>query len=81
MSMRARIGLIVLAVVASVGVWVSAQVMPAPVDPPIVVSGNDLGFRISGRKGTTPVGTIVVRVNGQWVDAQLGAPFGKLDVR
>ena len=81
MSIRTRISLIIVAVVAAVGVWVSAQVMPSPVDPPIVVSGSDVGFRISGRKGSTPVGTIVVKVNGQWVDAQLGGVVTKLDTR
>ena len=78
MSMRTRVSLIIVAVVAAVGVWVSAQVMPVPVDPPIVMSGADVGFRISGRKGNVPVGTIVVRVNGQWVDAQLGTTAATL---
>ena len=38
-----------------------------PVDLPIVLSGNDVGFQITARDGTTPVGTLVVRVDGQWV--------------
>ena len=79
MSLRSRIGLAIVAVIAAVGVWVSAQVLPAPVDPPFVVSGADLGFRVTARKGTTPVGSIVVKVNGQWVEAQLGTAIGKLD--
>jgi hypothetical protein len=46
---------------------------PDTVSPmsPIVVSGNDVGFRIEGQRGRTPVGTIVVRIDGQWVDATL----------
>jgi hypothetical protein len=79
MSMRSRICLIVVAVIAAVGVWASAQVMPAPVDPPFVVSGADLGFRVTARKGNTPVGSIVVKVNGQWVEAQLGAAIPKVE--
>ena len=79
--MRSRLSLVIFALIAAVGVWVSAQVMPSPVDPPIVVSGADVGFRISGRRGSTPVGTIVVKVNGLWVEAQLGASVGKVDVR
>jgi len=79
--MCTRIGLVVVALVAAVGIWVSAQVMPSPVDPPIVVSGSDVGFRISGRKGSTPVGAIVVKVNGQWVEVQLGGVVAKLDAR
>ena len=79
MSFRARITLVVAAMVVAVGVWASAQVMTrgqdiraTPVDPPIVLSGNDVGFRISARKGDAPVGTLVVRVNGQWVAVQVG---------
>lgn len=30
----------------------------------------DLGFRIDGRKGNTPVGALVVRINGEWVEAE-----------
>ena len=65
--------------VVAVGVWASAQVMtrgqdiePRPVDPPIVLSGNDVGFRISARRGDTPFGSLVVKVNGQWVAVQVG---------
>jgi hypothetical protein len=72
MSMRARIGFVVVAVLTVIGVWASAQVFPQPVNPPIVLSGSDVGFRITGRKGTTPVGMLVVRVDGNWVAVQLG---------
>ena len=47
-----------------------------PVANPVVVSGNDVGFRIEGQQGHTPVGKIVVRIKGQWVEAALG-PVGK----
>jgi hypothetical protein len=32
--------------------------------------GNNIGFRIEAYKGDTVLGTLVVRVNGKWVDAQ-----------
>ena len=37
---------------------------------PITLSGNDIGFRVDGvdRKGK-PVGTLMVRFNGEWVEA------------
>jgi hypothetical protein len=35
-----------------------------------VIAGNDLGFRVESHKGNTPVGSLVVRINGQWVEAQ-----------
>ena len=62
------IGILVIALVAAKS---SAQVpIPGPVVPvtPTVISGNDIGFRVEGlRGGTTPVGRLVIRVNGQWV--------------
>jgi hypothetical protein len=79
MSTRTRIGLVAVAVVVAVVVWASAQVTTraqdiraVPVDPPVVLSGSDVGFRIAAKKGDTPVGTLVVRVNGQWVAVQVG---------
>lgn len=35
---------------------------------PNVVSGGDIGFRIDGFDGRQPVGTLVVKVNGRWVE-------------
>jgi len=56
-------------VVGLVGGWASAQVLrqTVPVDPPVVMSGSDIGFRIEGRRGDVQVGSIVVRVDGKWV--------------
>jgi hypothetical protein len=63
-----RIGLVVLWVLslAIVGVIASAQTRR---DPGEVISGNDIGFRPDGWRGTARTGTWVVRINGQWVDA------------
>jgi hypothetical protein len=36
---------------------------------PSVVSGDDVGFRVIGRQGGTPVGHWVVRIDGKWVRA------------
>ena len=33
-----------------------------------VVSGTDIGFRIDGFDGRQPVGTLVVKVDGRWVE-------------
>ena len=41
---------------------------------PRVMTGPDVGFRVEGIRGSTPVGTIVVQVNGQWVPADIGSP-------
>jgi hypothetical protein len=48
--------------------------MVEPVTPRIV-TGGDVGFRVEGlRGGSTPVGTFVVRVNGEWVEAEVKLP-------
>lgn len=37
--------------------------------PPLILTGDDIGFRVEGHKGTAVVGRFVVRINGEWVDA------------
>jgi hypothetical protein len=63
------------------GIWASAQVTrpfgTRTVDPlslvaPTVITGSDLGFRIESTKDNIPVGKIVVRIDGHWVEAQVG---------
>ena len=60
---------IVLLVIA--GAWVTAQVVPVKPVPPKVMTGPDVGFRVEGIRGNTPVGVVVVRVNGEWVEADI----------
>jgi hypothetical protein len=45
--------------------------------PKSVFSGVDVGFRIEGRKGNTPVGRLVVRIDGQWVAVDV-APVARV---
>jgi hypothetical protein len=49
-----------------VGVLASAQ---AQREANPVITGADLGFRPDGWKGKARTGTLVVRVNGEWVEA------------
>lgn len=82
MTFRTGINLIVLsAFLVVAAVWVSAQVTRPPSETglkpmdlvaPTVISGGDLGFRIESNTDNVPVGRIVVRINGRWVDAQVG---------
>ena len=39
-------------------------------DPAAVISGSDIGFRPEGWNGKARTGTWLVRVNGEWVEAQ-----------
>jgi hypothetical protein len=51
---------------AGAGVYAQARgVVTLPT--PQVLSGSDVGFRVEGIMGDTPVGRLVVRVNGNWV--------------
>jgi len=72
MSLRAGLGFLILwfASILAVGVIVSAQARPRSTDE--VIPGADIGFRPDRWNGDTPVGTLVVRINGQWVEASFG---------
>ena len=61
----------------AVGTWAYAQVRTQAVTP-TVISGDDLGFRIEGTKGDTPVGTLVIRINGEWVEPDFGSGVQRL---
>ena len=73
MSVRQlAIVVILLVVTLAAGVRVGAQVArnPLPV-PPTVLAEPDVGFRVEGVDGEFPIGRLVVRVKGQWIEAQI----------
>ena len=57
--------------IVTAAAWVTAQVVPVKPVPPKVMTGADVGFRVEGIRGNTPVGVVVVRVNGEWVEADI----------
>jgi len=67
-------------VLMGLAAWSRAQtaVVPNPV-PPVVLAGPDVGFRMTGVKRGTPVGQLVVRINGEWkvVEFAAGALLAK----
>lgn len=71
--MRTSILAVAVAVVSSLvtWTWATAQVTGVRPVPPRVMTGTDIGFRVVGLRGDTPVGEIVVRVNERWVEAEL----------
>jgi hypothetical protein len=79
MSMRARIGFVLmwLASLAVIGAW--AQAVPQPDQK--VISGGDLGFRVERTERGTPMGRLVVRVNGQWVEAGFVAGISRVGTK
>jgi hypothetical protein len=51
--------------------FAQAQRKPRPTPPaPIVLSGNDIGFRVQGDRGDHVVGALVVKIGGEWVPAE-----------
>ena len=47
-----------------------AQPAPQPKAPPIIVTGDNIGFRLEGHQGDARTGTWMVRVDGKWVEAR-----------
>jgi hypothetical protein len=61
----------VILVVVTIGLLAQSRRDPtAPTGVPLVISGNDVGVRVSGPSDKTGkvAGTLVVKINGQWVD-------------
>jgi hypothetical protein len=71
--MRIRYFVIAVAIICAFVTWsvATAQVIAVKPVPPRVMTGADVGFRVEGLRGNTPVGRIVVRVNGEWVEAEV----------
>jgi hypothetical protein len=76
MSLRSRVTFVALWVISIlvVGVLASAQAQ-RQANP--VIAGADLGFRPDGWKGKARTGTLMVRINGEWVEA-IETSTGKL---
>jgi hypothetical protein len=79
MSVRVWICLVVLWACSlfGAGAWASAQGRQWTPLAPSVLAGDDVGFRVEWMNGRTPTGTLVVRVNGEWVEARIGKGPGE----
>jgi hypothetical protein len=84
MSTRAILALAALWVLSLVAVVtiVNAQVYRMnPLAEPRILSGPDFGIRIEAEQNGKPVGRLVVRIDGEWVEAQLGSAMGLQPLR
>jgi hypothetical protein len=60
-------------VIVAMATFAFAQTRPRRLPQPQVVSGGDIAFRIEGTDGAgKPVGTWMVRFNGDWVEVGSG---------
>ena len=64
-----RVVMVVAAAMLFLAGWAYAQVTAVVPVTPTVLSGADVGFRVEGHRGDVAVGTLVIRVNDQWVEA------------
>ena len=64
----------VVVLAAMAATWTYAQSVRVNPVTPMVLSGGDIGFRVEGYRGGTPVGSLVVKLNGQWVATDLNSP-------
>lgn len=83
MTHRTRAALIGLWLVSLLGVGTLArgQFRPfEPVDEPLVLTGDDVGFRVECFVGGAPAGRIVIRYMGEWVEPEIdhGSPKPRL---
>lgn len=80
MTFSARAMLVVLGILSvfALGMWASSQATPQlpNLKTPDVISGSDFGFRVERRQRNRVVGRLVVRVNGEWIEAHPSAPVG-----
>lgn len=72
MEARRLVWVVVAVLVACAAGWSYAQSLQTVPVTPMVISGADFGFRVEGNRGGTPVGTLIVKMNGQWVEAEIG---------
>ena len=83
MTIRNRIAVLVGGGILVAAGWATAQALRPQSQPnPTVLSGGDVGFRIESYDGSTPVGKLVVKIDGQWVEVRLsGLGVKKLTTR
>jgi hypothetical protein len=72
MRVQRLLWVFVIVLVACAAAWSYAQSLQVTPVTPTVVSGADFGFRVVGNRAGTPVGTLVIKMNGQWVEAEIG---------
>jgi hypothetical protein len=78
MSLRACVVVAVIWLASLVGVGVWAQTQPEQ----RVISGSDLGFRVERvQSDGTPVGKLVVRTNGKWIETGFSVGVSRADTK
>ena len=72
------IGLMTLLLVALVAIGRAQTFVRPKNQPPVVIMGSDVGFRVDHFDGDVPVGELVVKRNGEWVPVQFSATLKRM---
>jgi hypothetical protein len=77
------LGLVVVLCLVSVGVWAQTRRDPTAVTRmPVVLSGENIGVRLGlPDKSGKVTGTLVVKINGQWVDVVASPTLVPTDIK
>lgn len=70
MAFLSRMAVGLVAILVCLGVWAVAS-QPRLVEPPMVFSGSDSGFRVQRIERGVPTGRFVIRVDQEWVEVQV----------
>jgi hypothetical protein len=68
MSRRTCLVVLLASLLSAVSGALLAQPQLPNINEPVLLSGADVGFRIESYDRGKPVGTLVVRLNGRWVE-------------
>jgi len=52
-----------------------------PLTAPTILSGPDIGFRVESWRGDTPIGKLIVKVDGKWVEVEFASGFKRTTTR
>ncbi len=82
MSRRALSTLLTAWLVSLIAVAAIAQSRPVvPLPQPITITGEDIAFRVEGTQGNAPVGRLIVRYHGKWVEPRTAPDTVRLAAR
>jgi hypothetical protein len=68
MSRRTWVAVVLASLLSAVSGALLAQPKVQSTNEPVVLSGPDFGFRVESYERGKPIGTLVVRLNGRWVE-------------
>ena len=81
MNLRSFIAALLILITVIGTAWSAAQSVAVEKVTPTVIAGENVGFRVEGLRGSTPVGRIVVMVKGRWVEAEIAGGTVPLSTR